>query len=369
MSKKEQRIEEQLFQIPLDNIEFGEPLEGAEAEKLLAMTMDKINQEQKGAVTEVPLTAKTKKEKKKYFTGLVACAALFLALTVSAVAYFQLDEGFRNFLKIDKDQNALVEKAGTAINVEAENQGYRLIARESLGDRNKVYILLDLIAPEGTVLDAKDYAFRNYHFDMTNKNNLFAGYTVNQLPDEDPTDNKVSFVFEVDASEKMIDADILLGLTGLVGYNEEEEILLLDMDGDWHLEFPLRYEDVSQSFRPKVTVPFNGKDVDVQELYLSPLSLSIALKGEAIAEYDRMPPPLPSELEEGSFVIDEYENTMERFPIKIILQDGSVLASIRSESIGINEDVLTRSIQFDKVIKMSDVAAVEFLGETIYLNK
>lgn len=345
-----------------------EPLTEEEENKLLSLTMEKVNREQ--GMEQPMRTVRIKSQKKKYFTGVLAAACLFLALTVSAVAYFQLDEGFQKFLKLDKGENQLVEKAGVAINVAAENQGYQLIARESIGDRNKVYILLDLIAPEGTVLNAKDYAFRNFHFDITNKNHTFGSSTVNQLPDEDPTDNKISFVFEIDASEKMVDADIFLRLTGLIGYNEEEEILYLDMDGNWDLEFPLRYEDVSFCFQPQnITVPFNGEDVRVTEVYLSPLSLSLTLKGNGIAEYDRTPPPLPSELKEGEFGIDEYENTMERFPIKIILQDGSALTGIRSESIGIEADVLTRSIQFDRVIEMSDVAAVEFLGETIYLEQ
>ncbi|MCI8336893.1 MAG: DUF4179 domain-containing protein [Peptococcaceae bacterium] len=382
MNQQEKQPEKQsdLFLTALNDVDFGESLEEAEVHHILGLTMEKIMQEKKNnSLAATPIAAKQMEQevksmtpiraKKKYFTGLVACAALFLALTVSAVAYFQLDEGFQKFLKLDKDQNQLVEKAGTAINVEAENQGYRLVAKESIGDRNHLYVLLDLFAPEGTVLDAKDYAFRKFHFDLTNKNNISGGSTVNQLPDDDPTDNKISFVFEIEASEELVDADIFLKLTGLIGYNEEEEILYLDMDGDWDLNFPLRYEDVSQCFQPNITVPFNGKEVQVTEIYLSPLSLSVTLKGEAIAEYDRTPPPLPSEIKTGEFDIVDYEDTMERFPIKIILQDGSVLKGIRSERVEIDEDVLTRSIQFDRVIEMSDIAAVEFLGENIYLNK
>ncbi len=369
MSENKKQTDERWLPGKFDSIEFGEPLEQAEIDSILRKTMDKIDQEKSGIAEDALLVAQPMSVKKKYFSVFVACAALFLAFTVSAVAYFQLDEGFQKFLKLDKDQNQLVEKAGTAINVEAENQGYRLVARESIGDRNKVYILLDLIAPEGTVLDAKDYAFRNFHFDLTNKNNISGGSTVNQLPDADPTDNKISFVFEIDASEEIVDADIFLRLSGLVGYNEEEEILYLDLDGNWDLAFPLCYEDVSVIFQPQVTVAFNGEDVKVTEIYLSPLSLSVTLKGDAIAEYDRTPPPLPSEIETGDFAIVDYEDTMERFPIQIILQDGSVLTGIRSERIGIEDDVLTRSILFDRVIEMSDVAAVKFLGETIYLNK
>ena len=176
MNEKEKWEEEQLFSLPLDNIEFGEPLDEVETKRILAMTMEKINAEKKGTAQDAPLTAKPMKpiqRKKRYVTVFAACAALFLALTVSAVAYFQLDEGFQKFLKLDKNQNQLVEKAGTAINVEAENQGYRLVAKESIGDRNHLYVLLDLFAPEGTVLDAKDYAFRKFHFDLTNKSALF----------------------------------------------------------------------------------------------------------------------------------------------------------------------------------------------------
>lgn len=338
----------------------GAPLGDTEVNRILGKTMNKISHyDGESCYKERFVSIPGKQKRKKMWGVLLAGVCLFSVLTATAIAYFQLDERFLKFLNLEEEQNHLLEKAGIAMNAEAVNQGYRLVARESIGDHNNVYVLLDLIAPENTTLSAGNYSFGYYYFDIDSFRNYQAGYTVEQLEDENPNDNKISFIFMADASKNLVGKDITLQLGDLTCYTGEAEGISV-VDGEWKLEFSLCYEDISAIYKPGIYVDFFGQQVAMKEIYLSPLSISLRLQGKAIHEYDSTPPALPGE--------PGYVDKNRLLDIKLILQDGSIIDSYRSESTGTKGYTLQRNCLFKNVINPTDVAAIEFLGERIELK-
>lgn len=139
-------------------------------------------------------------------------------------------------------------------------------------------------APEGTVLDACGYRFRQDTVTPDTQSDWKGiGYT--KLEDDDPGDNSLDLVMRVTADSISRDGTVTLQMGGLeaaAGYGEP--YVPLDIPGEWKLSFPLRCADNSLTREMRLPVTLWGQEAVVTEVSLSPLSVTVKGTGNAMEE-------------------------------------------------------------------------------------
>lgn len=256
----------------------GETLSPEEEARILARTLAKAG-----------LTAPGKGERtmKRSRFGLMLLAGVLCAgaVVASAAALFQWDKGLAKELGAGDGQPQGV--GGTSIQTSQEAGGWTLTLNQAVGDRNCAYLLLDLAAPEGTVLDADLYQLDDCRpvFDKDRSGSW--GWSC--MEDPDKTDNKISFLLDMKMKGDLRNAKGTLKVTGLravwfdpaeKGDDKVERLAQLD----WELPFRLDYQDEVTTFRPGRTIQvergFIKGELKVEKVEVGPLSLRIRLSGD-----------------------------------------------------------------------------------------
>lgn len=235
--------------------------------------------------TENNHTAGTKK--RRFSRRAVAAIAVTAAvLCGSALAVSKgLDRRLLEFLGAATVERAEPLTAGAqAVNKTVKDAGSTLTVREVLGDRDNLYLLLNFTAPEGTVLDAYDYRFREDTVTLDAQGDWKGiGYT--KLEDDDPGDNSLDLVMRIRADNISKDGTMTLRLGELeaaAGYGEP--YISLNIPGEWKLSFPLRCADSSLTRELHLPVTLYGQEATVTEVSLSPLSVTVKGNGGALGD-------------------------------------------------------------------------------------
>ncbi len=292
-------------------------------------------------------------------TALIAAAvaACLLATTALAAKVTGLDRRLLEFLGAGEQTEALIAGAQT-VDKTVKNAGSSLTVREVLGDGNNLYILLNLTAPEGTVLDAYAYRFQDDFLDFEGRNEWQSkGYT--KLEDADSRDNSLDLVMHVITDGIPADGTVSLEFSDLesaAGYGER--YVPVDLPGTWKVSFPLEYTDSSRSRSGMwEAVSLYGQEAAVTEVSVSPLSVTV--KG-------------------GSETMDEVVEAARAagvegwFPVTLRFKDGTEFTT-NSEA-GDDFTSLTElrafytNWTFHKVIDPEQVESIEFFGVSIPLE-
>lgn len=237
---------------------------------------------------EIPImeTDKVTKTKKRRFSpqAVAAIAVAVAVLCGSALAGSTgLDKRLFELLGATTPEQAEPLIAGAqVVDKTVKNAGSTLTVREVLGDQDNLYLLLNFTAPEGTILDAYDYRFREDTVTLDARDSWQSiGYT--KLEDDDPADNSLDLVMHVKADSISKDGTITLRLGGLeaaAGYGEP--YVSLEIPGEWKLKFPLRCADNSFTRKMQIPVTLYGQAATVTEVSLSPLSVTVKGHGDAL---------------------------------------------------------------------------------------
>ena len=113
---------------------------------------------------------------KRRWIGAVAACALLFSLSTAAVATLSTDERLLKLLHADsQSQIAQMNEMATPLGISDTVDGYTLTLQEAINDQHHLWLLLDLTAPEGVVLDAERLYFRKswLHFEKMGSH----GYT------------------------------------------------------------------------------------------------------------------------------------------------------------------------------------------------
>ena len=263
----------------------GDLLEGAELSpeekaRVLEMTLAKAGLR--------PVEKKEKTMMKRRNFGLMLMAGILCAgaVVASAAAWFQMDKDLARELGAKGDQVQGV--GGTSIQTSRESEGWTLTVNQAVGDRNCAYLLLDLTAPEGTVLDADYYRLDMCLLEFQKKHSGSWSWST-PLEDPDKTDNKISFLVDMKMDGDLRGAKGTLKASGLkvVWFDPEEkgndrEECLSQLE--WELPFWLDYQDEMTTYRPQKTLHvergFIKGDVTVEKVEVGPLSMLIRLSGD-----------------------------------------------------------------------------------------
>lgn len=254
------------------------PLPREEKERVLALALEKagLAPVEKG---------ETRTMKKTSFGFMLLAAALCVGtVAASALGYFTMNKDLARHLNAGEKENALVSQAGQDLGATATAEGWTITASQVLGDRTQMRVLLDVTAPEGTVLEEGNYRLELPMLDPA------VTFTIDDVKDEDPADNKLSFVLSSITAKDYRGEKVKLHIGGVSRYKKYtvEELDAgaspLDVDklvtGDFDLSFDLDYQDTSVTYKPDAEVDTPNGKVKVDEVVLSPLSIFVKLSGE-----------------------------------------------------------------------------------------
>ena len=297
----------------------------------------------------------------------VLTAAAAMALACAAAAFSALDPRLLSlFQRTPQDTEPL---AGGVVAVDQSHtyeNGWTVSVRQALADRYSLTVLVEVTAPQGTALDQEHH---NYYFDLSSQllpeaenaagvGGWRSGSTL--LTDDDPTDNQLTFLwYRSPTSYLEAETETFTGRTAVLSpsrfWSDVPDTLLY-----WKTDFPLeewsctvdlpeKGSGTEISVRQAVLV---GEDeMEVTQLYLSPISCALTLQGE---EHDsRMwgPVGLSSLMEETS----------------LTLADGSTLPMSRLLDLTYNSDAgqAEAVFQLERITDPEQVVSVTVFGETI----
>lgn len=265
------------------------------------------------------------KVKRRLLPRLLVCAALAAALTISAVAAYQIwgpGNLFDSFFTLesaplDEGQKALLDEMGTTDLAPSTSNGITLTPVASVADEYNFYLRLRVEAPSGTVLPdmgtQEDHVFMDVNLRDTETGEVldWGMQKARFLSDDTPGDNVVELVFMLygkpgganwnnGISKTLCLTD--LRLDSSVTQSPEKSVVL---EGNWSFELNNIYQSKIVEVGPAGATRWDTEsetNVTLESLTVSPLSLSFTLSYPADA---------------GPFVHYQFE---------IVCKDGSAVA-------------------------------------------
>ena len=344
--------------------------------------MELADRLRRAAEQEGTMTEGTKRKVKKVSRGMVIGIAAALTLTAGALAA-TLSTGLRGYF--DTAAPGAQEKLESGIyqlDRSLEYNGWTVALTDCVGDDNKVFIWVEVTAPEGVSLaESEDRWFRTL-FDLSGEG--IAGSTGGSLytiPDENPEDNRLSFCIEaspwVDGGLRGAVMDITLEPiedVALAGGEEYQEIEMYERteairDHSWLFEdVVLGYPDQAIRLEPGLEVEYLDGTATLSQVTISPLTVTVRLEGGSCYDHDsRIAKLLDAEAEpenpsadekvietpsgttftfgSGKGAADRFENVQERrtlmwgsLGVEVHMKDGTVLSQLPTATSGCSSD-------------------------------
>lgn len=301
--------------------------------------------------------------KKSRFGLMILAAALCVGtVAASAAGYFRMKDDLARHLEAGEEEASLVSQAGLDLGQSCTVDGWTLTASQAMGDKTQVRVLLELAAPEGTVLEDGHYRLELPMLEPS------VTFTIDQVKDEDPADNKLSFVLASIKAKDYRGEKVTFSTKGLSRYKKYtvEELNAganpLDIDkivvGDFSLTFDLDYQDTSVVYKPGVEVETPGGKIRVDEVDLSPMSVYVKLSGEGT-----IPKPDSPAHHGGSGFENTVFDTEFGYTVELRDKDGNGILWTTGDS---RPDSITMT--FGEIIDPADVAALVLYGVEIPLG-
>ncbi|QIB70277.1 DUF4179 domain-containing protein [Aminipila butyrica] len=315
--------------------------------------------------SDIPL--KPKKPYRKRFALLTAACITVLALGAVSFAATSLNSTFLNFFHPQtQEETDLLNGLGTIIDQQVTNNGLTIHIKEALGDHNAVYVLFDLIAAEGTVLDQEQYTFvlQNISLeqDWSSIGPHGAGYSIQEMEDPDPTDNIKPMILSFSSSQKISGKKMTFDFKDFSTYKtgdelenrpemtepgtpgDENDIYNILIPGEWKIEFPLNYQDTTVAYKLNEALKYKDISFTLKEVRLSPISISMSLVTSQDISSDRL----------------------HETPLLLHLKDGTTIDTQQC-SRGTSSDTFRTVIdaQFDEIINPTEIQSIEYCGTVL----
>lgn len=187
------------------------------------------------------------------------------------------------------------EQSSTFIGKSVAAGGWTMTLTDCVGDDRRLYLGFALEAPEGTVLNEEYYPLEETtEFSQTGRPNALYWAT---LPDEDPTDNKMSLALWIEyiqpkkGDSGLLGQTLTLRLEGFGYYSdrlpEETTNRVALCDGVWDFG-TLDLSTIHRTIRmePNIPVEIKGLSAAVTWLELSPTGVNVWFEGEALRNHE-----------------------------------------------------------------------------------
>lgn len=329
-----------------------ESLSSDEKQRILQKTIAKAE------IVKIP----TKLHRKR-MTILVAACITVLALGAVSFAATTLSGNLLNFFHPrTQDEMNLLNSLGTVIDKQVSNNGLIIDVKEALGDSNAVYVMFDIIAPEGTILDKEQYTFVSQMIDLEKDFSIFGatsgmGYSFESMEDVNPNDNIKPMMLCLSSSENLVGKNMTFRFKDFSSYKTEEElqnrpesfqgtpgdendVYNILIPGNWDITFPLDYTDNTVSYKLNQKLEYKDISFKVKEVRLSPISISMTLSSIDINSQDIINTPLIIHMKNGE----------------------SVNANDGNRGANSSNFKTVVDAQFNKIVNPSDIESIEYCG-------
>ena len=211
--------------------------------------------------------------------GLVAAViAGLLMLTTGAV--FLLKPVLQTYF--GESAVYVYQKNSQILNLSQTVDGWTMTLTDCIGDDNRLYVGIEVTAPEGTVLAEQGsplpYWIEEIDIDVSEDARHPGAWYISQIPDDSETDNHLRFVVWMNCQESLDGKTLSLTL-GQINHGSG----VCDFDGSWTFQ-DIRLDLADQSIRlePQVSVPVLDTTAVLTELTISPVSITLYFKGNGL---------------------------------------------------------------------------------------
>lgn len=293
----------------------------------------------------------------------VLTAAAAMALACAAAAFSALDPRLLSFFqRTPQDTEPLGEGVVEVNQSHTYENGWTISVRQALADRYSFTVLVEVTAPEGTVLEQAEYLLdldSDLLPELEDRDGIGGfRYGSTMLEDEDPADNHITLLWDRSPTSYLkAETEPFTGRTAvltplrLTGWDTVQNLEIDFIQEPWTCTVDLPEEDSGTEISVRQAVLVGEDEMEVTQLYLSPISCALTLQGE---EHDsRMwgPVGLSSLMEETS----------------LTLADGSTLPMSRLLDLTYNSDAgqAEAVFQLERITDPEQVVSVTVFGETI----
>lgn len=277
--------------------------------------------------------------------GVAAALAAVLLVGTAAAVTFPLWEEF--FGHMDAGQQAVVKTLSGTLPGAATSNGATMTPLAAFGGQGALYLMLEVEAPEGTVLPElgenavywlsggvePEVRTRLETADGREREDIGYSLDVTCLEDDDPTDNKITLVAEVNASGDL--AGLTLHIPGLWEWGSDNTYKAV-FTGDF--DFPIS-EDLGKDSTVAldvvgVTAQTPWGPITMETLELSPLGIRWSYRideatAQAAQEAEQAameaPPAVMAVDEDGAATAVQVEITPSA-PLSVVLRDGTEIS-------------------------------------------
>lgn len=293
----------------------------------------------------------------------VLTAAAAMALACAAAAFSALDPRLLSFFQRTPQDTELLGEGVVAVDQShTYENGWTVSVRQVLADRYSLTVLVEVTAPEGTALDQAEYLLyldSDLLPELEDRDGIGgfrSGSTM--LENEDPADNHITLLWDRSptsyleaGNEPFTGRTAVLTPVRLTGGETVQNLEIDFTQEPWTCTVDLPEEDSGTEISVRQTVLVGEDEMEVTQLYLSPINCALTLQGE---EHDsRMwgPVGLSSLMEETS----------------LTLADGSMLPMSRLLDLTYNSDAgqAEAVFQLERITDPEQVVSVTVFGETI----
>lgn len=307
-----------------------------------------------------------KSPRKRWRTAVLAAAIACCLITTTAFAAVQLglDAAFVRFLHPSSDeQKQQLESGAYLVDQTAQNASGAVTIKQVVGDSNLVYILMELTAPEGTVLDKARYRYAEFDLDLGEDMRGMRSTGFIKLEDENGADNQISLIMEIMTDRSLAGQKARLTLSDLQGADAFPGEFETVLAGEWQVSFPLDFTDCSTQYEVNRAMTMLGEAATVRSVTVSPIAITLRVDSPALrqiyAENHRWQEVAPNEY-------------LDDFPITIHYADGTTETTKIFNGLT-NADYLSGELltikTFENVINDKAIRSITFFDEQIELTQ
>ncbi|GBF72957.1 hypothetical protein PA598K_01236 [Paenibacillus sp. 598K] len=289
---------------------------------------------------------------------LVAVVTICLTTTAWAAAYMGLDDMFRNYLKPNSEQTQALSNGAYVVDKQIKNKNGTLEIKQVIGDHHLTYILMDFIAPEGTLLDAARYRFADY--DLTTDQS-YQSVEFEVVDDSHPSDNKISLVMSIFTKNSIAGQKVHFKVEDLQASDPYPGHFKTVIGGDWETELQLGFTEYSMLYEVNKKISMFGHEAILQSISISPISISLKIESSSMDVIHQAAGPLKE--------IGLNQN-LDDYPITIKYQDGTSETTSLLNGIHLSEShrYLFTVKRFEHVINDKEISSIVFFDTEIAIR-
>ncbi len=270
-----------------------------------------------------------------------------------------LDDVFMRFLNpVNQEQAQYLSNGAYVVDKQVNNKNGTLHIKQVLGDSNLTYILMDFIAPEGTVLDAARYRFLNYDI-PTNQD--YMGVEFKVLDDGDHSDNRISLVMSILTKTSIAGQNVHFQLKDLQAADPYPGIFTTVIPDAWETDFKLDFKEYSTPYNVNKSLDMFGYGAVLETISISPISISLKLESSSMDDiYEAA----------GSLKEIGVNQHLDNFPVTIKYQDGTTETTNLFNGLHLMENgtQLFTVKTFENVINTKEIVSIVFFDKEIPIN-